>query len=121
MAMNQNPRFVFFRAEAEGDPALGPVGAEGVPLTPLGSMAVDTSLHPLGVPMFVQTTAPGLGGGWSGMLVAQDTGGAIKGANRFDTFWGNGGDAREIAGGMSARGSALVLLPKGTLARLSGR
>ncbi len=57
----------------------------------------------------------------NGLWVAQDTGGAIKGANRFDTFWGNGGDAREIAGGMSGRGSALVLLPKGAVARLTGR
>ena len=53
-----------------------------------------------------------------GLWIAQDTGGAIKGANRFDTFWGNGADAREIAGGMSGRGRALILLPKGTLARL---
>ena len=52
-----------------------------------------------------------------GLWVAQDTGGAIKGANRFDTFWGNGGDARVIAGGMSGRGTAYLLLPKGTLAR----
>ena len=56
-----------------------------------------------------------------GLWIAQDTGGAIKGANRFDTFWGNGADAREIAGGMSARGSALVLLPRGTLDRLESR
>jgi membrane-bound lytic murein transglycosylase A len=49
--------------------------------------------------------------------VAQDTGGAIKGANRFDTFWGAGEEARAIAGGMSARGTAFLLLPAGTLAR----
>jgi membrane-bound lytic murein transglycosylase A len=48
--------------------------------------------------------------------VAQDTGGAIKGANRFDSFWGAGADARRIAGGMSAHGHALILLPKGALA-----
>ena len=57
----------------------------------------------------------------NGLWVAQDTGGAIKGANRFDTFWGNGTDARTIAGGMSARGQALILLPKGTVARLNKR
>jgi membrane-bound lytic murein transglycosylase A len=51
--------------------------------------------------------------------VAQDTGGAIRGANRFDTFWGAGDDARAIAGGMSARGTAFLLLPRGTLARLA--
>ena len=53
-----------------------------------------------------------------GLWIAQDTGGAIKGANRFDTFWGNGADARQTAGGMSGRGQALILVPKGTAARL---
>ena len=61
-AMNSNPRFVFFDIEPEGDPRLGPKGSFGVPLTPLGSMAVDLDFHAGGVPMFVQTTAPGLGG-----------------------------------------------------------
>jgi membrane-bound lytic murein transglycosylase A len=118
MAMNQNPRFVFFNAEAEGDPSLGPAGAEGVPLTPLGSMAVDTSLHPLGVPMFVQTKAPGLGGDWSGLLVAQDTGGAIKGAVRGDIFFGTGPQAGERAGTMNAPGRLWVLLPRTVAARM---
>jgi membrane-bound lytic murein transglycosylase A len=53
----------------------------------------------------------------SGLWVAQDTGGAIKGANRFDTFWGHGEAARRTAGGMSAKGNALILLPKGAIAR----
>ena len=117
-AMNQNPRFVFFRAEAEGDPNLGPAGAQGVPLTPLGSMAVDTSLHPLGVPMFVQTSAPGLGGDWSGLMIAQDTGGAIKGAVRGDLFFGTGTDAGERAGTMNAPGRLWVFLPRGVAARM---
>ena len=52
-------------------------------------------------------------------VLAQDTGGAIKGANRFDTFWGAGAEARRIAGGMSGRGQALLLLPKGTVERLN--
>ena len=55
----------------------------------------------------------------SGLWVAQDTGGAIKGANRFDTFWGAGDEARRIAGGMSGRGQAWLLLPIGTVARLN--
>src|SRR3546814_14021342 len=54
----------------------------------------------------------------NGIWVAQDTGGAIKGANRFDTFWGGGDKARAIAGGMSARGTAFVLLPRDTITRL---
>ena len=67
--------------------------------------------------MWLQTDRPEVNGLW----VAQDTGGAIKGPNRFDSFWGAGAEAREIAGGMSARGQALLLLPKGTVARLNGR
>ena len=117
-AMNQNPRFVFFRAEAEGDPALGPDGAQGVPLTPLGSMAVDTSLHALGVPMFVQTSAPGLGGDWSGLLIAQDTGGAIKGAVRGDIYFGTGPDAGNRAGTMNAPGRLWALLPRKVAERM---
>ena len=54
-------------------------------------------------------------------MVAQDTGGAIKGANRFDTFWGAGDQARTIAGGMSARGLALILLPRGSYDRLAAQ
>jgi membrane-bound lytic murein transglycosylase A len=57
----------------------------------------------------------------NGLWIAQDTGGAIKGANRFDTFWGAGEDARRIAGGMSGRGRAYLLVPKGTLGRLGAR
>ncbi|HPF22744.1 MAG TPA: MltA domain-containing protein [Hyphomonas sp.] len=118
MAMNQNPRFVFFRAEAEGDPSLGPAGAQGVPLTPLGSMAVDTSLHPLGVPMFVETSAPGLGGEWSGVLVAQDTGGAIKGAVRGDIYFGTGPEAGDRAGTTNAPGRLWVFLPRDVARRM---
>jgi membrane-bound lytic murein transglycosylase A len=118
MAMNQNPRFVFFRAEAEGDASLGPAGAQGVPLTPLGSMAVDTSLHPLGVPMFVETTAPGLGGEWSGLLISQDTGGAIKGPVRGDIYFGTGPEAGERAGTMNAPGRLWVLLPRAVAERM---
>jgi membrane-bound lytic murein transglycosylase A len=52
----------------------------------------------------------------NGLWVAQDVGGAIKGSNRFDTFWGNGADAETLAGGMAAKGQAFVLLPKGVVA-----
>ena len=55
------------------------------------------------------------------LVIAQDTGGAIKGANRFDTFWGAGSDARTTAGGMSGRGKAWLLLPKVTLNRLENK
>ena len=110
-AMNANPRFVFFDLEPEGDPQLGPKGSFGVPLTPLGSMAVDNSLHAGGVPMFVATTAPGLGGEWSGLLVAQDTGGAIKGPVRGDIYFGTGA-AAPAADTVNAPGRLWVLLPR---------
>lgn len=111
-AMNVNPRFVFFRSLPEGDPELGPSGAHNVPLTPFGSMAVDPGFHALGMPMFVQTTAPGLGGAWSGLLIAQDTGGAIKGPVRGDIYFGTGYDAGQRAGTMNAPGRLWVLLPR---------
>ena len=78
------------------------------------SIAVDPKFVPYGAPVWLDMESDVADGLW----VAQDTGGAIKGANRFDTFWGNGAHAREIAGGMSSSGTAYIFLPKGTLARL---
>lgn len=117
-AMNANPRFVFFDIEPEGDPRLGPKGSFGVPLTPLGSMAVDLDFHAGGVPMFVQTTAPGLGGGWSGLVVSQDTGGAIKGAVRGDLYFGTGAAAGARADTVNAPGRMWVLLPRAVAERI---
>jgi len=117
-AMNINPRFVFFQSLPEGDVNLGPNGAHNVPLTPLGSMAVDPEFHALGVPMFVQTSAPGLGGDWSGLLIAQDTGGAIKGPVRGDIYFGTGVDAGNRAGTMNAKGRLWVLLPRAVAERM---
>jgi len=117
-AMNANPRFVFFRPLAIGDPSLGPEGAQAVPLTPLGSMAVDTSIHALGVPFFVETTAPGLGGNWSGLLIAQDTGGAIKGRVRGDIYYGTGDEAGSRAGTQNAPGRMWAFLPRAVAARI---
>ena len=116
--MNANPRFVFFNLEPEGDPRLGPKGSFGVPLTPLGSMAVDLDYHAGGVPMFVQTPAPGLGGTWSGMLVSQDTGGAIKGPARGDLYFGTGAQAGASADTVNAPGRLWVLLPRAVAERL---
>ncbi len=111
-AMNANPRFVFFKLEPEGDPDLGPKGSFGVPLTPLGSLAVDNDFYPGGVPMFIQTNAPGLGGTWSGFLIAQDTGGAIKGPVRGDIYFGTGHAAGAAADTVNAPGRLWVLLPR---------
>lgn len=109
--MRENKSFVFFK-ELTG---AGPLGAMGLPVTGWTSAAVDPKFVPLGAPAFLSMDRTDATGLW----VAQDTGGAIKGANRFDTFWGAGDDARAIAGGMSARGTAWLLLPKGVLARLT--
>lgn len=111
--MDLNQSWVFFR-ELPGD---APVGALGVPVQAQSTVAADPRFVPLGAPVVLDTGRQGLDGIW----VAQDTGGAIKGANRFDSFWGAGEQARAIAGGLSARGQALVLVPKGTLARLKQR
>lgn len=107
--MRENKSYVFFR-ELTGP---GPLGAMGLPVTGRGSVAADPKFVPMGAPVFLSMDRQDATGLW----VNQDTGGAIKGANRFDTFWGAGDEARAIAGGMAARGTAWLLLPKGTLAR----
>jgi membrane-bound lytic murein transglycosylase A len=108
--MHENKSFVFFR-ELTG---AGPLGAMGYPVVGEASVAVDPKFVPLGAPLWLSMDRAEPNGIW----VAQDTGGAIKGANRVDTFWGAGDRARGIAGGMSARGAALVFLPKAAVARL---
>ena len=107
--MNQNKSWIFFR-ELTGP---GPIGAMGVPVAARATVAADGDYVPIGAPIFLSLDRPEANGLW----IAQDTGGAIKGANRFDTFWGAGNEARTIAGGMSGRGTAYLLLPKGVLAR----
>jgi membrane-bound lytic murein transglycosylase A len=111
--MNLNKSWIFFRELATD----GPLGALEVPVRGQSSVAVDPKFVPLGAPVFLDLDRNEADGLW----IAQDTGGAIKGANRFDTFWGNGEEARRIAGGMSGRGQAIVLLPRGTTARLQNR
>lgn len=109
--MRENPSWIFFR-ELTG---AGPLGALGLPVTPRVSVATDPKYIPLGAPVFLSMDRAEPNGLW----IAQDTGGAIKGSNRVDTFWGAGAEARAIAGGMSARGVALILIPKVSAARLS--
>ena len=113
--MRENQSWVFFRELTGADDLGGPLGALGVPVRPQASLAADPNFVPLGAPVWLELDRPEANGLW----VAQDTGGAIKGANRFDTFWGAGEEARVTAGGMSGRGRALVLLPLGTLGRLN--
>jgi membrane-bound lytic murein transglycosylase A len=107
--MRENPSYIFFK-ELVGP---GPLGALAVPVTAKASVAADPKFVPLGAPVFLTLDRREASGLW----VAQDTGGAIKGANRFDTFWGAGESARLTAGGMSAKGQALLLLPKGLVGR----
>jgi membrane-bound lytic murein transglycosylase A len=104
--MRENPSYVFFR-ELTGP---GPLGAINVPVSERATVAADPKFVPLGAPVFLAMDRPEAYGFW----VAQDTGGAIKGANRFDTFWGHGAEATRIAGGMSSNGVALILVPKGS-------
>jgi len=111
--MRENESWIFFR-ELTGD---GPLGALEVPVRRESSVAADPNFTPLGAPVFLQVDRDEADGLW----IAQDTGGAIKGANRFDSFWGAGAEGQAIAGGMAASGRALLLLPKGTLARLRSR
>ena len=108
--MAENKSYVFFQ-ELTG---AGPLGSIGVPVTGRSSVAVDPRFVPYGAPVLLSLDKPEASGLW----IAQDTGGAIRGANRFDTFWGAGEEAKRIAGGMQARGQALILVPKGTTARL---
>lgn len=109
--MRENKSYIFFQ-ELTGP---GPLGALNLPVTPRATVAADPAFVPLGAPVLLDLDRAEADGLW----VAQDTGGAIKGANRFDTFWGAGAEAARIAGGMTGRGRAWILVPKGTLARLN--
>lgn len=140
--MAQNARYIFFAPQPVSNPELGPIGAARVPLTPARSLAVDLSLHALGIPMWVDTilrNEPNFLNVSKGpmaaaqenepnfsvvslrrLMIAQDTGAAIKGAVRGDIFFGSGPDAGEIAGRMDERGALYVLLPRALAARHSG-
>jgi membrane-bound lytic murein transglycosylase A len=109
--MRENPSYVFFKPLPG---ASGPPGALNVPVTPRATVATDPNYVPLGAPVYLHHADRRE---IEGLWVAQDTGGAIKGPNRFDTFWGAGPEAVAIAGGMSAKGEALILLPKGVAGR----
>lgn len=107
--MNTNPSFIFFRRLADS----GPLGAEGVVLTPLRSLAVDRRRIPYGAPVFIDAAEPEGAGHIRQLMIAQDTGGAIRGAVRGDFFWGAGDEAAHKAGLMKSRGHAWLLLPRG--------
>jgi len=106
-----NPSYVFFRELPNELPA--PLGALGVPLTNEYSLAVDARTIPLGAPVFLATTYPNTVEPLNRLMLAQDTGGAIRGAVRGDFFWGFGEQAGNQAGRMKQSGQMWVLFPKG--------
>ncbi len=108
--LNVNASYVFFRELP--NQLSGPLGALGVPLTAGRSIAVDPRSVPLGAPVFLATTWPNDARPLNRLMLAQDTGGAIKGTVRADFFWGFGADAGKQAGSMKQAGKMWVLLPK---------
>ena len=113
--METDKSYIFFQERPIGDPALGSTGSLGAALTPLASIAVDARLHALGAPFYVAADGPDP---VHDLLIAQDTGGAIRGGPRADIFFGFGADAERRAGQMKAPGRFYVLLPKGLAERL---
>jgi len=117
--LEANKSFIFFNRTGVSDPGLGPVGAGGVPLTAHRSLAVDRAIHALGAPVWLQSELPEENRPSGRLMVAQDTGSAIKGAVRGDYFWGSGRSAGEKAGIMKSSGRLFVLVPP-HLARKAG-
>jgi len=112
--LNSNPSYVFFRElPSKGAENEGPPGALGVPLAAERSIAVDARYVPLGAPVFLSTTRPNSPTPLRRLMLAQDTGGAIRGVVRADFFWGFGAEAGEQAGRMKQAGQMWVLLPPG--------
>jgi membrane-bound lytic murein transglycosylase A len=108
--LNTNPSVVFFRdLPVEGS---GPPGALAVPLTPERSIAIDPRHIPLGAPVWLATTRPNTEQALTRLMLAQDTGGAIRGVVRADFYWGTGDEAGTLAGRMRQQGRMWVLMPR---------
>jgi len=106
-----NPSYVFFTLREEV--ANGPIGSLNVPLTAQRSIAIDPKVVALGTPIWLQTNVPGNPETpYHRLVIAQDTGGAIKGPLRADLFWGHGEEAERNAGIMKEQGTMVVLLPR---------
>lgn len=117
--LHQNSRFIFFRELPNN--LSGPLGALGVPLTAGRSIAIDPRAVPQGAPVFLSTTWPNTNNPLNRLMVAQDTGSAIKGGVRADFFWGFGQEAANQAGKMKQKGKMWVLLPKNYSAHLQAK
>ena len=118
--LNANPSYVFFKEEKMIDPNRGPAGALGIALTEQRSVAIDAQYLPLGAPIFINTTEPNSDKPLRRLMMAQDTGGAIRGAVRADFFWGFGDKPGEMAGRMKQRGMLWLLWPNSASAALGG-
>lgn len=116
--LNVNPGYVFFRELPDSLP--GPLGALGVPLTAGRSIAVDPSAIPLGAPVWLVTTRPNASMPLKRLMLAQDTGSAIRGRVRADIFWGTGDEAGRIAAATKQRGRMWVLLPRNYPTQVNG-
>jgi len=118
--LHKNKSYVFFQKT----PSTSVIGSQGVALTPERSLAVDRTLIPFGLPIWLETTLPKEGGSYSPynrLMVSQDTGSAIKGAVRGDVFFGNGQRAEKLASAMSQKGKYFILLPvKNSEKKVSG-
>jgi membrane-bound lytic murein transglycosylase A len=113
--MQTDKSYVFFQERPLDDSALGSIGTLGANLTPLASLAVDPRIHALGVPVFVDVQGPDQ---LQALLIAQDTGGAIRGPARGDVFFGFGNQAQARAGSMKASGRFYLLLPNALAGKL---
>ncbi len=111
--LNQNPSYVFFVERTDQKADEGPLGAQGVPLTEEGSVAVDRRFYEMGWPLVVDVSQANPELKFTKAVVAQDTGGAIRGPIRYDFFWGSGDGAGEAAGRQSSQVKSWVLLPHG--------
>lgn len=123
--MQENKSFVFFRVAPFLGPDAGPIGGEGLPVTPLRSIAIDRRIWPYGLPVFIDTEIPDVGGGVKPepirkLMIAQDTGSAIIGAARADIFFGSGDKAGAVAGAVRHGGEFTVLWPKPLVAARAG-
>ncbi|WP_371924790.1 murein transglycosylase A [Endozoicomonas sp. SCSIO W0465] len=105
--LNQNPRYIFFSFSDEGA-----ITAQGVPATTRRTLAVDPSYIPLGLPVWLDTRLTATGEKFQQLMVAQDTGSAIKGPVRGDIYMGIGNDAALIAGPQQEPGKLYVLIPR---------
>ncbi len=112
--MWKNPSYVFFKEmPSSGEPP----GAEGVALMPMRSLAIDSHLYPYGLPFYLNAELPG-GQPLSRLMIAQDTGGAIRGVVRGDVYFGGGAAAEQLAAYMKAEGQFTALVPNAIAATL---